>query len=235
MPFGVSVIYNYVARDIEVTDVRVGVDGAPPSSVSEFANFKARSIVHAAVVKPDVWLLPFLNVYMLLGYIHNSSETNILVTVPRPPPLSGSRPFTITTKTELEGFIGGGGLTLAGGYRQFFIMADVNYSQTDLGFDDRFKALVASARAGWNGKIGAVPLRLWAGGAHWDTENTAKATTEVPGVGAVRFEADQGPAHPWNAVVGVSSTLHRHVELFAEYGSSPGDVTFFAGGLTFRF
>ena len=47
---------------------------------------------------------------------------------------------------------------------------------------------------------------------------------EVPNVGPVRFEADQGPKHPWNAF-----------ELFAEYGFNPGDVTFFAGGLTFRF
>jgi hypothetical protein len=150
-------------------------------------------------------------------------------------PLSGSRQFTITTKTELEGFIGGGGLTLAGGYRQFFVMADVNYSQTDMGFDDRFRALIASARAGWNGKVGPVPLRLWAGGAYWDTKNTAEATTDVAGVGSVRFEADQGPKHPWNAVVGVSSAVHRHFELFAEYGFNPGDVTFFAGGLTVRF
>jgi hypothetical protein len=33
----------------------------------------------------------------------------------------------------------------------------------------------------------------------------------------------------------MSSALHRHVELFAEYGFSPGDLTFFAGGLTVRF
>jgi hypothetical protein len=29
--------------------------------------------------------------------------------------------------------------------------------------------------------------------------------------------------------------VHRHFELFAEYGFNPGDVTFFAGGLTVRF
>jgi hypothetical protein len=127
------------------------------------------------------------------------------------------------------------GVTLAGGYRQFFVMADVNYTQTDMGFDDRFRALIASARAGWNGKVGPIPLRLWVGGAYWDTKNTAASTVDVPDVGAARFEADQGPKNPWNAVVGISSTLHRHFEFFAEYGFSPGDLTFFAGGLTARF
>jgi hypothetical protein len=172
---------------------------------------------------------------VLLGYIHKSSTTNIQVTVPRPEPSSGSRQFTIKTTTELNGFIGGGGLSLVGGYRQLFVMADVNYSLTDLGFDDRFRALIASARVGWNGKVGEFPLRLWVGGAYWDTRNIARATTEIPGVGSVRFEADQGPKHPWNAVVGVSSALRRNFELFAEYGFSPGDVMFFAGGLTIRF
>jgi hypothetical protein len=235
LPFGVSVIYNYVARDIEVTDVRIGIDGAPLASISKFANFKARSKVDAAVLRADAWILPFLDVYLLFGYIYNSSETHIRVTVPRPGPLPGTREFTIKTKTELEGFIGGAGMTLAAGYRQLFVTADVNYSLTDLGFDDRFRALIGSLRAGWNGRVGPVPLRLWAGVAYWGTKNTARATTEVPGIGSVRFEADQGPKHPVNPVVGASAALHRHVELFAEYGFTPGDVQFFAGGLTIRF
>ena len=234
-PFGVSLAYNYIARDIEVTDVRVGVDGAPLSSVSDVASFKARSVVNAGVLKADAWLLPFLNVYLLGGYIFNDSDVHVRVTVPRPGRLPGTREFVIKAKTELEGFVGGGGLTLAGGYRQFFGMVDVNYTQADLGFDDRFHALIASGRVGWNGTVGPIPLRLWAGAAYWGTKNTAKSTVEVPEVGTVRFEADQGPKHPWNAVVGVSSVVHRHLELFAEYGFNFSDVQFFAGGLTIRF
>jgi hypothetical protein len=75
LPFGVSAVYNYVARDIEVKDVRIGVNGAPLTSVSQVANFKARSFANAAVVKTDAWLFPFLDVYLLLSYIHNSSDT----------------------------------------------------------------------------------------------------------------------------------------------------------------
>jgi hypothetical protein len=235
LPFGVTAAYNYIGRDIKINDVRVGLNGAPLRSVTEVANFKARSTVDAAVIKTDVWLLPFLNVYLLIGYIDNVAKTNIEVTVDRPGPLPGTRQFRITKTTELQAFVGGGGVTLAAGFKQLFVMADVNYTQTDLGFDDRFHALIASARAGWNGQVGPVPLRLWLGAAYWSTRNTARATVSVPDVGAVRFEADQGPRHPWNAVVGVSSALHRRFELFAEYGFGPSDVVFFAGGLTFRF
>jgi hypothetical protein len=235
LPFGVAAAYNYVARDVVVTDIRVGIDGAPLSSVSQVVNFKARSYVDAFVVKTDAWLFPFLNVYALLGYIKNRTDLNVQVTVPRPPPFSGSRQFTIKTRTQLEGFVGGAGATLAAGYRQFFGMVDANYSQTDLGFDDRFRALIASTRIGWNGSIGLVPVRLWVGGSYWDTVNTAKATVEVPDVGAVSFEADQGPKHAWNGLVGASVVFHRHLDAFVEYGFRPGDVTIFVGGLTLRF
>jgi hypothetical protein len=63
--------------------------------------------------------------------------------------------------------MGGGGLTVAAGYRDFFFMGDVNYSQTDIGFDDRFRALIGSIRTGWNGKILDVPVRFWVGGVYW--------------------------------------------------------------------
>jgi hypothetical protein len=235
LPFGVTGVYNYLARDVDVTDVRVGVNGAPVTSASDVVTFKARSFVDAAVVKADAWIFPFLDVYVLLGYIKNTTELNVEVTVPRPGPLPGTRQFTIATKAELEGFVGGGGFSLAGGYRQLFAMMDVNYTQTELGFDNRFRALIASGRVGWNGTVGPLPMRLWVGGAFWDTKNTASSTVDVPGVGVVRFEADQKPTHPWNAVVGASAVVHRHLDLFAEYGFNPGDVTFFAGGLTFRF
>lgn len=58
---------------------------------------------------------------------------------------------------------------------------------------------------------------------------------ERAGRRAVRFEADQGPANPWNASVGGSVALSRHWELFAEDGFNFDDVRLFATGLTFRF
>lgn len=232
LPFGVSVIYNYIQRDIEVDDLRIGLNGAKPRSVSRFVDLGSDSRVNVGLARMDAWLLPFLNVYSLLGYVQNDSTTRGTVTVPG---LGGPRIFDFTAKTSLDGFVGGGGLTLAGGYREFFVMADVNYTQTDMGFDDRFRALVASARTGWNGKFGSVPTRLWVGAMYWDTKNTAVASIEVPGEGRVSFEADQGPAHPWNASVGGSVAFSRHWEWFGEYGFNFDDVRMVATGFTFRF
>jgi hypothetical protein len=235
LPFGVSPIYNYIQRDIEVNDLSIGLNGEPPRSVSRFVDLGSKSKVNVGLLRLDAWLLPFVNVYGLFGYVYNQSTTRGIVTLPDLGLPSGDRTFNFSAHTTLGGFVGGAGLTIASGYRELFVMADANYSQTDMGFDDEFKALVVSIRAGWAGKIWMVPTRVWAGMMYWDTANTASATVNVPGQGLVHFEADQGPVHPWNASIGASIAFSRHWECFAEYGFNLDDVQLFATGLTFRF
>ncbi len=231
LPFGVSVIYNYVGRDIDVFDVRIGIDGAAPQSVSEFFDLGSTSSVNAALLKLDAWLLPFLNLYMLGGYLENESISNGRITMPGPAGLE----FDVEIPTSLSGFVLGAGTSVAAGYGSFFLMGDANYSKTDIGFEDNFRAIVISTRAGWFGKLNTVPVRFWLGGAYWDTVNTARSTVEVPGVGTVSFEADQGPLHPWNATIGGSAAFGKRWEAVAEYGFNFDDVQFFAGGVTWRF
>src|SRR5512145_2876709 len=81
-PFGIGMVYYHLDRAIDVRDVRVGRNGAPPASVSQFAKLSADSKVDNANLKFDVWLLPFLNVYAIAGYIWNESNTTIDVTLP---------------------------------------------------------------------------------------------------------------------------------------------------------
>lgn len=235
LPFGLSAVYYYIERDVDVSDVRLGLNGAPLRDVSRFVNLGSRSHTSVAALRFDAWLLPFLNAYALVGSVTNDTTTRGTVTVPRPGPLPGSLTFNVSGKSHLEGFVGGAGVTLAGGYRQFFVLGDVNYTQTDIGFDDRFKALVGTIRVGWNGKILDAPVRLWLGGMYWGTEGTASATVTVPNVGKVSFEALQAPAHPLNATIGGSVTLFRRWDLFLEYGTNAKDVQTVAAGLSFRF
>jgi hypothetical protein len=70
---------------------------------------------------------------------------------------------------------------------------------------------------------------------YWGTKSTAKSTVNVPDIGAVSFEADQGRAHPWNPILGASVTLFRHWDAFVEYGFNGKDVQATSTGLTFRF
>lgn len=235
LPFGVALVATgLTGRNIEVTDVRVGLNGSP-SSVSKFVNLGTTSNVVNANLKLDAWLLPFLNVYMLLGYVHNDSTTHALVTVPRPGPIPGTRKTETDITTELDGFVGGLGATLAGGYRDFFMVADCNYDQIDMGFDDKFHALIASGRAGWNGAVREVPVQLWVGAGYWDTAATAKGHSDIAGVGQLEFEADQRPVKYWLYDVGGMVSFNKRFQIFVDFGTDFAGGYVIAVGPTVRF
>lgn len=235
LPRGLSLVYTYVTRDIKISDVRLGINGAPLRDVGNFVNLGSTSHVNVVVGRFDAWLLPFLNVYAMAGYVSNSTTTKGTVTLPPLTPRGEPRTFTVSAKTELNGFVGGVGLTAAAGWRQFFLLGDFNFSQTDIGFDEPFRAYIGTIRTGWNGAVLGAPVRLWVGGSYWGTKGTAKSTVDVPGVGSVSFSAVQEPVHPLNALVGANATLFRRWELFGEYGFNGSDVHIVSAGLSFRF
>jgi hypothetical protein len=135
--------------------VRIGVNGAPPTSVSQFARLSSTSRVDNLNAKLDAWILPFVNVYAIAGYVWNESDTRIEVELPPLLPGGPTRRRQVTIPTEIQGSVGGVGITLAGGYGPYFMTYDANLAQADLGFDNRFKAVITSIRGGWNGKAGA--------------------------------------------------------------------------------
>ena len=175
MPFGAALVVTGLdGRKIEVTDTRIALDDNPGRSISNFVDLGSTSQVFNANLKFDAWVLPFLNVYALVGYVHNTSLTHAHVTV-----LPGAVGSETDIETELDGLVGGVGMTLAGGYRQFFVVADYNYNKADLGFDENFTASIASLRTGWMGKLGDTPAQIWVGVGNWDTAATAKGHGEL--------------------------------------------------------
>jgi hypothetical protein len=218
LPFGAGFVYYHLDRDIEITDVRVGRNGAPPASVSDFAKLSSNSRVDNLNVKLDAWILPFFNVYMIAGYVWNESDTRIDVALPPLLPGGPTRRREVTVPTRIEGSVGGVGLTLAGGYGPWFMTYDANFAEADLGFDDRFKAVVTSIRGGWNGQAGSRPLRAWASVTDWNTFATATGSAADPDGGTLAFQVDQGPAYRYTYGVGSQYGATRWFELAADLG-----------------
>jgi hypothetical protein len=210
--FGIGLVYYKLQRDIVVNDVRIGRNGATPVSVSQFAKFASNSDVDNINIKADVWVLPFLNLYAIVGKVKNESATEIAVTL-------GGKQFHTVVPTKIDAPVGGLGITLAGGVKSFFGAADINVAKADLGFDDRFRAVVSSARAGWHGTANSRPLRIWANATYWDTFATAKGTVVDPDGGTLAFEVDQGPVHPNTYGVGFSYSPIPALELSIDFGS----------------
>lgn len=236
LPYGAALVLTGLAnREIEVTDVRLGLEGNPGTSVSDFVHLGSSSDVFNANLKFDLFVLPFLNVYGLVGYVHNESETTASVTLSTPGPGGGDVVFDRTIPTELDGMIGGLGVVLAGGYGNFFLVADASYIQSDLGFDDDFTALIATVRAGYRGAIGSLPLQMWFGVGSWDTAATAIGHTDLPGGGRFVFEADQQPHTKWMYDVGTNLEFSKKFQLVADVGFDFQGGYLLVVGPTWRF
>jgi len=235
LPFGAGLVYYHLDRAIAISDVRVGRNGAPPTSVSQFAQLSSSSSVNNENVKLDAWLLPFLNLYAVAGYVKNHSDTRIDVTLPPLLPGGPTRQRTLTVPTDVEGSVGGLGLTLAGGYGPYFMTYDVNFDQADLGFDNKFKAVITSIRGGWNGKAGPRPLRLWASVTDWNTFATATGTVADPDGGTLSFEVDQGPAYRYTYGLGGQYSWRPWLELAVDGGTDGHGGWYVAVVPVFRF
>ena len=234
-PFGAGLVFTALGnRAIDVTDVRVGLQN-PPTSVSEFVDLGSSSDVFNVNAKFDAFVLPFLNVYALVGYVKNHSSTHALITVPAPGPLPGNIQYEKDVETDLEGVVGGIGFALATGYRNFFFVLDTTFIQSDLGFDDRFKATIATVRAGYRGRIGELPLQMWLGAGSWDTAATAKGTVELDNGQTLTFEADQEPHTKWMYDLGSNLEISKKLQLVLDVGADFDGGFFIVAGPTYRF
>jgi hypothetical protein len=235
LPFGAGLILTGLGnRQIDVTDVRVGLQN-PPRSVSDFVSLGAKSDVFNANLKFDAWLFPFLDVYGLVGYVSNHSTTHALITVPRPGGLPGTQQVEKDVTTDLQGAVGGIGVAIATGYRNFFLVIDTTFIQSDLGFDDRFKATIATVRAGYRGRIGTLPLQIWLGAGDWDTAAIASGHVEIENVGQLNFEVEQKPHTRWMYDVGSNLEISPRLQLVLDAGADFDGGYFIVAGPTFRF
>src|SRR5262245_40211500 len=90
LPYGGALVLTGLSgREIEVTDVRLGLEGNPGTSISDFVHLGSTSDVFNANLKFDVFVLPFLNVYVLAGYVYNESESTANITLTTPGPGGG--------------------------------------------------------------------------------------------------------------------------------------------------
>ncbi len=226
LPFGTGLILTGLKdREIDVSDLRFGVDGNS-QSVSQFATLGSKSDVFNANLRFDTWILPFLNVYAIAGYVHNESETSIHAEIPRLGPLPGTIVVDKMVNTSLDGMVGGLGTTLAAGYKNFFMVADFSYIRSDMGFDDAFTAKIGSVRAGWQGKAWERSFQVWLGVGNWDTAATAKGHVDLDDGRVLTFEADQHPNTNWIYDVGTNVMLNKRWQIIFDFGAD------FDGGYT---
>jgi hypothetical protein len=117
LPHGIMVNYLPGTQNIAMSDLAVGFNHESKYDLSEIVTFEnVKANMQIVNVRPDTWVLPFLNIYGLAGYA--SGDINVHL----------SAPVDFTTVQKVQGPFFGLGAMLTGAISGIFIANDYNYS-----------------------------------------------------------------------------------------------------------
>ena len=247
LPFGTGVNQIFMAQDIELRNIKVGI-GDPIFEVEGLDFDDAQTHDSATTARLDLWLLPFANIYGIFGYLNGEAELDLNIgqiasNLPLPglPPNFGPQ-GSIDLNIDYNGITYGGGLTLAGGYKNFFASIDGNYTYSNVDVvDGKIRVYTVSPRVGMLYNPESVPgsLALWVG-AMWmryrqtitDDINLQEFDDRLPSV-EIDFKLDVKNEHPWNFLFGTQWEITKRWQVVAEGGV--GNRQQVLTGLFFRF
>jgi len=224
LPFGLGVSYTYINQNTEVYDLRV--EGHP----LDVNILDSKTSSHTLTFRADVWLLPVLNVYGMLGYTNGQTEPRLILG-------NGTK---VGRTVSYERALVGGGATLAAGYKAFFLTLDGNYTtgavKTDdgqIGNDDIY-SITFTPRAGAIFSSGARGEgNVWIGGMYMDFAQEVRDSLSGRNRD-VDFSVRIKAKDPWNLLLGGNWQLNKRWSIVAEVG---GVLDRFqaTGGAMFRF
>jgi hypothetical protein len=195
---------------------------------------KIESRATSTTAKIDAWVLPFLNVYGVVGYVDGETTASGLSV--NDPMLDALLPSSFAL--PYSGPVYGGGVTLAAGYNQFFASVDANYTEADLDIgDSSIEAFVISPRVGITGELGGLNGSLYVGAMYQDVDENQNGTVPfpIPGVGPVPvgFDVISQAEDEWNYLVGANLKAGESWHYGIEVGFS--ERTHVMATLNYRF
>jgi len=155
LPFGIGLNYVFVDQPIEISRVAVGVNDSEMVDLSEILEFGDLSAkLHAVNLRADLWLLPFLNVYVMGNYAIQA-ETDVSIV----------EPFAFGAGAVQSGYGGGFGTTISGGAWGFFGTLDLNWTWNKMEkLEIPVGTFLLTPRVGRNfGMWGGVEWIAWVG------------------------------------------------------------------------
>lgn len=163
---GLNINYLYQQSDIIINNLQVGFSGSPMQNLDQVIQFhSAVSTTNAVNFRPDIWLLPFLNVYGIFAQSKSSTNVDFGISVPNS---SGvwSEVFRAQTKAKFDGTTMGFGMTPTIGVGGGFLAIDMNCAWTDIAaLEKPAFTFVLGPRLGKSFRFKKErALAIWAGG-----------------------------------------------------------------------
>ena len=169
LPYSAGLSVNYLTQESELVlgNLLVGFNNGPQYDIDEIVRFNnAIAQASALNIRPDIWLLPFLNVYGILGKVKSSTQIDASIYLPDTANV-WSPVASFGTTAKFDGTVFGLGITPTMGVGGGWIALDMNFAWTDIeALDKPVKTFVFGPRFGKSFKLKKPQsqVALWAGG-----------------------------------------------------------------------
>jgi len=187
LPTGCGVSLYYQTQDYDLTRLDASIPGV---SLADTAGVTIENRTMEANAKLDLWLLPFLNLYALAGYIEGETSVDLGL-------LAGE------LDVDYTGIVYGGGGVLAAGTDRFFAALNTTFVLTKLDTSD-------SSLQSWiiQPQLGTRTPRaaFWAGAMYQQTEESHEGRIALPGFGTVDYDVEFEQKEPWSYLIGTQLT-----------------------------
>jgi len=227
-PVGLNMFTHYQDQTMQFTGVSIAMNDEDFVSFNDLFDLDNSTIQangYVAMVKADVWILPFLNIMAIVG----SGENNVNGYWPIDEDvregladwgwLIGIDPEDIPVAIELDGGLvsnmAGLGATLAGGVGDWNANLSYQFMATmTAAANTRTDAHVFMPMIGYMTKIG-MNLMVGAQGQFYDTK--VAGYIDLEDGQTLHYNVDFQPVH-WNAILGIYKGFARHWEIALQAG-----------------
>jgi hypothetical protein len=209
---GLGVNYLWQKSDLVIENLSVGFNNGPMYDLDEVIRFdNTTSEAGVLSIRPDVWVLPFLNVYGILGVGKPSTAVGFGIWVPDSTN-TWKKVADYTTKTNFSSTTFGLGMTPTIGVAGGWLALDMNCAWTDVSaLDKPVFTYVFGPRLGKTFKFKKPEqnIAVWVGGFRVkfssDTKGSISLSDVVSGDGGVQAKVDAGQQKVADAQVQVDT------------------------------
>ena len=251
LPFGIGLVYANVEQKMLLDELQVGINGRDeePFEFVAFENAEAHS--ESLQVKLDAWLFPFMNVFALFGKVEGDAPMDILLDgndmlahlehdcSGLPPDalclLLEDKVITLPITAPFSGETYGLGMTLAGGWNNWFVAIPGSVTYADMhGTSTEGLAVTVTPRFGRVLNMGRKGnLALFAGGNYLYADLTVAGSVAYEGL-TIDYTIEQENKDPWNALVGFNWDINKRVSWAVEYNGFVGSRDAFITSVVWR-
>lgn len=217
LPVGLNVQYLYNYQELDFGNLQLGVNNQGLVDVSDFIDVGHSSVTTSSLqFRPDLWVLPFLNVYGLYGVGFNTVDVTV------------GKPVEIPARIDRTATVAGFGGNVSAAISRYFVVLDANTSWADVeGLDQTSRATVLSGRIG---RSFLLPKKMriagWLGFMRMDIANNTSGSLRLgdalPGLGDY-FDENYRESEWYNNLGPVSQ--RKVDELFAEIAANDPENT----------